>query len=258
MMQEYSSQSCQLPLRANIHIRDSSCSLADTFLVKPRCFLSLISQLAKPRTAELESPVPWEERKNNNDNDDGSKDKSKDSSLATFIQNRVYEGIRRGLDSLGKNVSDAFFSEMETSFGMTRSEVVYFPEKFAEALSGYFKAGSSIVERTVSREIVKLFDIPACPGLNFRTALEIVRKHPKTRETLDSLSSRGYDPLFCKTCQRLGVPTPVLARIPHSDCEEHFARRVVRLKKTGVRAICGGRRGGAGSRLSSAVGGIIN
>ncbi len=41
--------------------------------------------------------------------------------------------------------------------------------------------------------------------------------------------NRNYDPLLCKTCQRLSLDSPQLARSPYSDCEEHFHERVAHL-----------------------------
>jgi hypothetical protein len=41
-----------------------------------------------------------------------------------------------------------------------------------------------------------------------------------------------YDSKLCKSCQRLGDAIPSRARVPFSDCQEHFMKRVVRLRAT--------------------------
>jgi len=45
--------------------------------------------------------------------------------------------------------------------------------------------------------------------------------------------NQSYDPLMCKTCQKLASYSPKPARIPYSDCEEHFHERVMHLLLTG-------------------------
>jgi hypothetical protein len=45
---------------------------------------------------------------------------------------------------------------------------------------------------------------------------------------------RSYDPSLCKTCQKVGLENPRIARAKFSDCEEHYQRRVQRLLHTGV------------------------
>ncbi len=44
---------------------------------------------------------------------------------------------------------------------------------------------------------------------------------------------QNYDPLLCKTCQKLALDNPKSARAPYSDCEEHFHERVTNLLLTG-------------------------
>ncbi|HKW05551.1 MAG TPA: hypothetical protein VJN71_09660 [Nitrososphaerales archaeon] len=46
-----------------------------------------------------------------------------------------------------------------------------------------------------------------------------------------------YNPLLCKTCQKLQVRRPKRARVQFSDCEKHFQRRVHLLRLTGVTII---------------------
>ena len=166
-----------------------------------------------------------------------------DSDELSKIQDGVLYAIERGLDTLGNNVREVFYSDMELAFNLTRNEIVRRPEDFAEAISRFFDVGSSVVERTIGREIVKTFGIPVCPGLTFRVALEIVRRHPRPVKAhlarIDEEIERAvlirahrYDPTYCKTCQRLGKPIPIQARVPFSDCQEHFAKRVAKLRKT--------------------------
>ncbi|MFI5420467.1 MAG: hypothetical protein ACHQ1H_05825 [Nitrososphaerales archaeon] len=148
------------------------------------------------------------------------------------LQEGVLEGINKGLESLGQNVREVFYSEMEARHNLERNEILSRPEKFSDAICEFFTNGSTIVERTIGREIVSIFGIPVCPGLNFRTALEIVRRHPRAAKSLGEKKLRAYDSTFCKTCQKLGLTTPVIARVPFSDCQDHFMKRVFQLRKT--------------------------
>jgi hypothetical protein len=47
----------------------------------------------------------------------------------------------------------------------------------------------------------------------------------------------GYDPLFCKTCQKKGAVKPAPARVLYSDCEKHYKMRIKKLRLTGVYVI---------------------
>jgi|SRR5579862_2702181 len=140
------------------------------------------------------------------------------------IGSGILDGISKGLDTIGSNVEQIFYSEMMLSHGLSKNEILDRPEVFSEAMSQFFKVGTTLVDRAIGREIVKNFGIPTFPGLNFKTALEIVMKLPKKKQ--------GYDPNFCKTCQKLGRADPTVARAPYSDCQEHFTKRVLLLKKT--------------------------
>jgi hypothetical protein len=147
------------------------------------------------------------------------------------IQDGVLEGISKGLESLGQNVREVFYSEMEGQHNLGKDQILSRPEEFSEAISGFFRTGSSIVERTIAKEIVEIFGIPSCPGINFRTALEIVRRHPWKGKKWGS-KLRDYDPALCKTCQKLHLQEPKIARVPFSDCENHFMKRVFQLRRT--------------------------
>jgi hypothetical protein len=103
----------------------------------------------------------------------------KSNEIPKGMEEGVLEGISRGLDSIGQNVKEVFFSHMELSTQLKRNQILEHPDKFAVALSRFFTVGTSVVDRTIGREIVKAFDIPACPGLNFETALEIIKRHPR-------------------------------------------------------------------------------
>ncbi len=146
------------------------------------------------------------------------------------IGNGILDGISKGLDAIGSNVEQVFYSEMMLSHNLTKNEILERPEEFTEAMSKFFRAGTMLVDRAIGREIVKNFGIPVCPGINFKTAMEIVMKLPGTKKKPEG--TQGYDPNLCKTCQKLGRPDPTVARAPFSDCQEHFTKRVMELKKT--------------------------
>jgi hypothetical protein len=140
----------------------------------------------------------------------------------------ILDGISKGLDTIGPNVEEVFYSEMLVSYGLSKNEILDRPEEFEAAMSSFFRVGTCLVDRAIGREIVKNFGIPACPGINFKTALEIVMKLP----TAPPKRILGiYDPNYCKTCQKIGRADPTVARVPFSDCQEHYMRRVMRLKK---------------------------
>lgn len=143
------------------------------------------------------------------------------------IGSGILDGISKGLDSIGPNVEEVFYTEMMISHNLTRNEILDRPEEFTEAMSKFFRVGTSLVDRAIGQEIVKNFGIPVSPGINFKTALEMVMaKLPTPKE-----KTGGYDPNYCKTCQKLGRADPTVARAPFSDCQEHFTKRVLRLKK---------------------------
>jgi len=143
------------------------------------------------------------------------------------IGSGILEGISRGLDTVGPNVEQVFYSQMMQSHNLTKNEILDRPEEFAAAMSSFFKVGTSLVDRAIGQEIVKNFGIPISPGINFKTAVEIVMKLPTAAQS----KKVGYDPNYCRTCQKLGRVDPTAARVPFSDCQEHFTRRVLRLKK---------------------------
>ena len=143
----------------------------------------------------------------------------------------ILDGISKGLDVIGPNVEQVFYTEMMYSHNLTKNEILDRPEEFTEAMSKFFRVGTSLVDRTIGREIVKNFGIPVSPGLTFKTALEIVMKLPTASPSKKTPGSE-YDPHFCKTCQKLGRADPTAARVPFSDCQEHFTKRVANLKKT--------------------------
>ena len=115
----------------------------------------------------------------------------------------ILDGISKGLDVIGPNVEQVFYTEMMYSHNLTKNEILERPEEFTEAMSQFFRVGTSLVDRTIGREIVKNFGIPVSPGLTFKTALEIVMKLPTTSPSKKTTGSE-YDPNFCKTCQKLG------------------------------------------------------
>ncbi len=69
------------------------------------------------------------------------------------------------------------------------------------------------------------------PDTNCETMSQIYKV--STERLQDETQSR-YDPKLCKTCQKIGVESPEIARVPYGDCETHFRRRVDRLWRTGV------------------------
>ena len=94
------------------------------------------------------------------------------------IVERILRGVDNGLESYGKNVKEIFYSEMEASQNMKRSEIVDNTDKFEKSLSLFFTVGTPIVDRFIGKEILREFDLPGSAGLNFRTAIEIVKRHP--------------------------------------------------------------------------------
>jgi hypothetical protein len=148
------------------------------------------------------------------------------------LGNGILDGISKGFDAIGPNVEQVFYTEMMLSHNLTKNEILERPEAFKEAMSQFFRVGTSLVDRTIGQEIVKNFGLPISPGITFQSALELVLKLPTASPAKKTLVQGVYDPLFCKTCQKLGRVDPTVARVPFSDCQEHFMKRVARLKRT--------------------------
>jgi hypothetical protein len=102
------------------------------------------------------------------------------------MEQTVLEGIARGLDSIGQNVKEIFYLQMEVTAQIKENQILANPDRFSLALSKFFTIGTSVVDRAIGREIVKAFGIPACPGINFETALEIISRHPRFCERPNS------------------------------------------------------------------------
>jgi hypothetical protein len=94
------------------------------------------------------------------------------------IVERILLGVDAGLDFYGKNVKDIFYAEMEATQCLKRSEIVANPETFEKSLQLFFLSGTTIVDRSIGRGILRQFDLPLSAGLTFRTAVEIVKRHP--------------------------------------------------------------------------------
>ena len=99
---------------------------------------------------------------------------------------KVLEAIDRGLDGFGENVGSVFYSLMEREYQFDRSKILERPDEFVTAICAFFRSGSTLVERSIGREILAIFDLPACPSLNFKTALEIVKRHPNLKRVRES------------------------------------------------------------------------
>ena len=67
---------------------------------------------------------------------------------------------------------------MEKNCHFSRDEIAEHSEEFVGAISRFFTVGSSLVERSLGREILKAFDIPPCASINIMSAIEIVKRHP--------------------------------------------------------------------------------
>jgi hypothetical protein len=104
-----------------------------------------------------------------------------ESELVSSIQQGVLQGIDKGLDNFGDNVRFVFFSEMEKWSQFDRTKIFEHPEEFVSAISKFFTVGSSLVQRSIGREILTIFEIPLCPSLDFMSALEIVKRHPNLK-----------------------------------------------------------------------------
>ncbi|MDA4130411.1 MAG: hypothetical protein OK457_06535 [Thaumarchaeota archaeon] len=102
------------------------------------------------------------------------------------IQEDILRGIDNGLDAFGDNVRTVFYSEMEKYYQFDRNKILEHSEEFVKAISRFFTVGSSLVERSIGREILKVFDIPLCPSLNYFSALEIVKRYPSLSQFRNS------------------------------------------------------------------------
>jgi len=113
-----------------------------------------------------------------------AKTKSNADQFLSPIGERVLNGIDRGLEGFGENVAEVFYQEMEKYYNFDRKKILEHPDEFVGAISKFFTVGSSLVERSIGREILKIFEIPVCPSLDFKTAVEIVKRHPSVKALL--------------------------------------------------------------------------
>ena len=97
------------------------------------------------------------------------------------VDGQILHGIDNGLDAFGKNVKDIFYEEMETSRQLKRGQILDNIEQFALMIEQFFKEGSPFVERSVGKEILLMFGITPPSGVNFKTAVEIVKLHPRRK-----------------------------------------------------------------------------
>jgi hypothetical protein len=106
----------------------------------------------------------------------------------TSIQAGILRGIDSGLDAFGENVRTVFYLEMERYYRFDRTQILEYPEEFVGSISRFFTVGSALVERTIGREILRVFDIPACASITILSALEIVKRHPNlgSRESVSN------------------------------------------------------------------------
>jgi len=111
------------------------------------------------------------------------------------IQAGILRGIDSGLDAFGENVRTVFFLEMEKNYPFDRNQILEHSEEFVGSISKFFTVGSALVERTIGREILRVFDIPPCPSITVLSALEIVKRHPNlgSRESLSNENSLTTD-----------------------------------------------------------------
>jgi hypothetical protein len=98
------------------------------------------------------------------------------------MNEQILRGVDNGLDTFGKNVKVIFYAEMESSRQLKRAQILGNVEQFHGMIQQFFGPGSPLVERSIGREILRLFDLPQEAGLSFETALEIVKRHPNFDE----------------------------------------------------------------------------
>ena len=94
------------------------------------------------------------------------------------INDQILRGIDNGLDAFGKNVKEYLYAEMESSKQLGRGEILDNMEQFHAMIEQFFKAGSPLVERSMGREILLVFKLTPPSGVNSKTAVEIVKRHP--------------------------------------------------------------------------------
>ena len=103
------------------------------------------------------------------------------------IVERILRGVDNGLESYGKNVKEVFYSEMEASQDMKRSEIVDNTDKFEKSLSLFFTVGTSIVDRSIGKEILREFDLPGFCWFEFQDSGRDSKETPAQRSVLNSI-----------------------------------------------------------------------
>lgn len=90
----------------------------------------------------------------------------------------ILQGVDNGLDMFGNNVKQVFYMEMESSKQIKRAQILDNREEFHNMIEQFFGPGASLIERSIGRAILCLFNLPPAAGLSFATALEIIKRHP--------------------------------------------------------------------------------
>jgi hypothetical protein len=67
--------------------------------------------------------------------------------------------VQKGLDVFGVNVKDATYFALEANDNLTPWEILEFPEAFIRALKEVFGPGYVIAERSVIKEMQKMFEM---------------------------------------------------------------------------------------------------
>ena len=137
--------------------------------------------LELPEIIHNDKPKPQPKIADKKDSIDEPSLKVKSKPDTSSVNDQILHGIDNGLDAFGKNVKEIFYAEMETSKQLKRGQILDNVEQFQLMIEQFFKEGSPFVERSVGREILLMFDLAPPSGVNFMTAVEIVKLHPRRK-----------------------------------------------------------------------------
>jgi len=139
--------------------------------------------LELPEIMQFDKPKPQPKIADKKDSIDEPSLKVKSNPDTSSVSDQILRGIDNGLNAFGKNVKEIFYAEMEISRQLKRGQILDNIEQFQLMIEQFFKEGSPFVERSVGKQILLIFGVTPPAGVDFKTAVEIVKRHPR-RESL--------------------------------------------------------------------------
>ncbi len=92
---------------------------------------------------------------------------------------RLIQAVERGLSSLGRNVSEIVFYNLEKRFLIDRNKIVDDPELFVKALHTMFGSGAAIIEKMIVGYVCEGLEIRSLNPSTFSDCIKIVKSRQR-------------------------------------------------------------------------------